>query len=124
MFTREIREWLGHLALSLLIGCVVGALAYLVARAGFTGYLLYQQQQFVQETVGLLRNGGGIEGLAGSNLRELRQQVEALDAQYTRLSVQIGLIMAALTAVASYIRLEYRAYDARNAAGQYVPESE
>lgn len=99
------RDWLGRVALSLLLGVLVGLLGYLVARAFTTGYLFYQQQQFVQETLGVLR-ADGVESLGQSNLRELRQLVTALEAQYRRLSVQIGFACGALGAAISYIMFE------------------
>lgn len=106
--SEETRAWLVRLLLSLLIALTAGALGYLVARALSSAYLLYQQQQFIQETTGVL-GGGGIEALANSNLRALRQTVAALEAQYTRLSIQIGFACAALAAVISYIWLERHA---------------
>lgn len=83
---------------------LVGGLVYLVARAIGGVALLAQQQELLREAAGALR--GGVEGLAGSNLREVRLQVQQIDARYERLSLLAGFITAALATVASYLWLE------------------
>lgn len=103
---RGLRAWVGRVMLSLGAALLAGVLAYLLARAITTVYLFYQQQQFVQETAAVLR-GGGIEALANSNIRELRQQVAALEASYASLSMQVGFAAAALGAVLSYVWQEW-----------------
>ncbi|MCG8346463.1 MAG: hypothetical protein MI924_01620 [Chloroflexales bacterium] len=104
----DTQDWLKRLALSLLIAGLVGALGYLVARAISTAYLFYQQQQFFQETASLLQ-GGGVPALADSNLRELRFLAEALNAQYHRLSIQLGFAAAAIGGIGCFVWLERRA---------------
>jgi hypothetical protein len=103
-----LRFWLQRLLYSLLIGLLAGLLSYLVARACTSAYLLYQQQQFVQDTLGLLR-GGDLRDLATSDLRDVRMLVDRLEAQYQRLSIQIGFAGAAAAAILSYLRMEYAA---------------
>jgi hypothetical protein len=127
----DTRAWLKRLTLSLLIAALVGALGYLVTRAITTAYLFYQQQQFFQETASILQ-GGGVPALADSNLRELRLLVEALNAQYNRLSIQLGFAAAAISGIGSFIWLERRAArketddpwedDARNQHRSRVPK--
>jgi hypothetical protein len=109
----DTRAWLKRLTLSLLIAALVGALGYLVTRAITTAYLFYQQQQFFQETASILQ-GGGVPALADSNLRELRLLVEALNAEYNRLSIQLGFAVAAIGGIGSFIWLE------RGAAGEEI----
>lgn len=106
-FSAETRAWLIRVAISLLAAAVAGALAYLLARAAGRAYLLYQQQQAFRELGGLL--GGGIEGLASSNLRQARLLIAQLDARYSRISAQIGVIAACIVAIISYLWLERRA---------------
>src|SRR5690349_37268 len=76
----EVRGWLVRVALSLVAALLVGALVYLVARALGGVALLVQQQELLREAAGALR--GGVEGLAGSNLREVRLRVQQIDARY------------------------------------------
>jgi hypothetical protein len=101
------RGWLARVALSLAAALLVGALAYLVARAIGGVALLAQQQELLREAAGALR--GGVEGLAGGNLREVRLRVQQIDARYEQLSLLAGFVSAALAAVASYLWLERRA---------------
>jgi hypothetical protein len=108
-FSPDTRAWLARVGLSLLIALAAGGLAYLVARAIGSVYLFYQQQQFYREVAELLR-GGGVEALAGSNLRQLRRQVAQLNAQYNLVCAQIGFGCAAVAAAVSYLRLERRAH--------------
>jgi hypothetical protein len=102
----ELRNWVGRLLLCLLLGVLAGLLAYLLTRALTTAYLFYQQQQFVQASAEVLR--GGVEALAESDLRELRQRVEALDAYYHLLSMRVGFGVAVVAAVFSYLALSWR----------------
>ena len=101
------RGWLARVALSLAAALLVGALAYLVARAIGGVALLVQQQELLREAAGALR--GGVEGLAGSNLREVRLRVQQIDARYEQLSLLAGFASAALAAAASYLWMERRA---------------
>jgi hypothetical protein len=102
----DVRGWLARIALSLAVALLAGTLAFLVARA-VTGVTLFaQQQQFLSEAASALR--GGVPGLANSNLREARLQVQRLDAQNEQLSLLIGFAIAALSAVASYLWMERR----------------
>jgi hypothetical protein len=98
--------------LSLAAALLVGALVYLVARAIGGVALLAQQQELLREAAGALR--GGVEGLAGSNLREVRLQVQQIDARYEQLSLLAGFVSAALAAAACYLWLERRAEDRRS----------
>ncbi len=102
----ELLTWLGRVGLSLLIGLAAGAMAYLVSRGIASVVLFIQQQQFFADVAGALR--GGIEGLAGSDLRSARLQVQQLDSQYRQISLIIGFGMAALATPLSYLRLERR----------------
>jgi hypothetical protein len=101
------RAWLTRIALSLLFATTAGALAYLVARAATSLMLFIRQQQFLSEVAGALR--GGVMGLAGGDLRNMRLLVQQLDAQNERLSMLIGFAVAAVVCVASYLWLEWRA---------------
>src|SRR5262245_50593332 len=107
--TADLCSWLARVALSLAAALLVGALVYLVARAIGGVALLAQQQELLREAAGALR--GGVEGLAGSNLREVRLRVQQIDARYEQLSLVAGFISAALAAVASYLWLERRTED-------------
>jgi hypothetical protein len=107
--TADVRSWLARVALSLSAALLVGALVYLVARAIGGVALLAQQQELLREAAGALR--GGVEGLAGSNLREVRLLVQQIDARYERLSLLAGFVSAALAAAASYLWLEQRTED-------------
>jgi hypothetical protein len=118
-----MRSWLHHLALSLLIGLLVGVLGYLGTRALTSTYLLYQQQQFVQETLGVLR-GGGVESLAGSNLRELRQHVQSLEARYQQWSLRAGMALAGFAAVASYLWMERQGWKRQHSRSSEPPAAQ
>ncbi len=107
MLTQEIRAWLKNLAASILIALLVGTLCYLIARATTSAHLLYQQQQAIQHTSALLREGEGLTALRDSNLRDIRRQMDMLHAHYQRLSLSIGLGAAVLSALGSYLWLEY-----------------
>jgi hypothetical protein len=100
------RGWLGRVALSLAIALLVGALAYLVSRAIGNVLLFLRQQELLGEVAGALQ--GGIEGLGASNLREVRQRLQEIDARNEQISLLIGFAAAALGAVASYVWLERR----------------
>ncbi len=102
----DVRGWLARIALSLAVALLAGTLAFLVARAVTDVTLFAQQQQFLSEAASALR--GGVPGLANSNLREARLQVQRLDAQNEQLSLLIGFAIAALSAVASYLWMERR----------------
>ena len=102
----DIRGWLARIALSLAVALLAGALAFLVARAVTDVTLFAQQQQFLSEAASMLR--GGVPGLANSNLREARLQVQRLDEQNEQLSLLIGFAIAALSAVVSYLWMERR----------------
>jgi hypothetical protein len=105
----DLRGWLVRVALSLAAALLVGALVYLIARAIGGVALLAQQQELLREAAGALR--GGVEGLAGSNLREVRLRVQQIDARYEQLSLLAGFASAALAAVVSYLWLERRIED-------------
>jgi hypothetical protein len=69
--------------------------------------LFLRQQELLREVVGALQ--GGVAGLGASNLREVRQRLQELDARNEQISLLIGLAAAAVGAVASYVWLERRA---------------
>ena len=102
----DTRGWIARIALSLAFALLAGALAFLVARAIGGVILFAQQQEFLREAAGAMR--GGIPGLADGNLREMRLQVQQLDADNQRLSLLIGFAVAALAALASYLWMERR----------------
>jgi hypothetical protein len=103
----NMHAWLTRVALSLAAAAVAGGLAYLVARSVTSVMLFVRQQQFLREVAGALR--GGVLGLASGDLRAMRLLVQRLDAQNEQLSLLIGFAAAAAVAVASYLRLEWRA---------------
>lgn len=113
-----IIAWLLHMFISMLIALVAGALAFVIARGATSAVLFIQQQQFFSAAASVMR--GGIAGLGGSNLRDLRRLVEQLDWQYETLSLAIGFAVAGVTAVASYIWQERRAARARHRVGEQV----
>jgi hypothetical protein len=98
--------WLGRVALSLAIALLAGALAFLLSRAAGNVLLFLRQQEMLREVAGALQ--GGIEGLGASNLREVRQRLQAIDARNEQISLLIGFAAAGLAAVASYLWLERR----------------
>jgi hypothetical protein len=100
-------SWLLRIALSLALALLAGALAFLVARAAGNVLLFLRQQELLREVVGALQ--GGVAGLGASNLREVRQRLQELDARNEQISLLIGLAAAAVGAVASYVWLERRA---------------
>jgi hypothetical protein len=102
----DMRGWLVRVVLSLGAALLAGALVYLVARAIGGVALLAQQQELLREAASALR--GGVEGLAGSNLREVRLRVQQTDARYEQLSLLAGFASAALAAAVSYLWLERR----------------
>ena len=110
--TADARSWLARVVLSLAAALLAGALVYLVARAIGGVALLAQQQELLREAAGALR--GGVEGLAGSHLREVRLRVQQIDARYEQLSLVAGFASAALAATASYLWLERRTEDRRS----------
>lgn len=97
-------QWLRHVALALLAALAAGALVFLAARGVGAAALFAQQQSLLREVAGTL--GGGIEGLAGGDLRAVRRELERLDAEYWRLSLAAGTLAAALAAATTYLRLE------------------
>lgn len=99
--------WLRRVGLALAAALGAGALAFLVARGVGAVVLFVQHQQLLREVAGVV--GGGIEGLAGADLRAVRLQLQLLDAEYERLSLLLGTAAAAAAAVATYVRLERRA---------------
>lgn len=105
--SQERRAWLAHIATSLAGALGVGVLAYLVARAITSVQLFIQHQQLLREASGALR--GGIDGLAGTDLRAVRQALQQLDAQNEQISLLAGFLAAAIAAVAIYLWLERRA---------------
>lgn len=105
--TVETRAWLGRLLLSALLAIGAGLFAYLLARAATTAYLFYQQQQFFRE-IATIMQAGSIEELAMSNIRQLRQIVRSLEAQYQQLSIQIGFAVGTVSAVGIYLWIERR----------------
>ena len=104
------RGWLARIGISLTIALLCGGLAYLIARA-ITGVVLFvRQQQLLHEIVSAFQ--GGVEGLAGGNLRAIRLLVQQIDARNEQLSLLIGFGAAMLAVVASYLWLERRATQA------------
>jgi hypothetical protein len=102
----DLRGWLIRVGLSLAAALLAGALVYLIARAIGGVALLAQQQELLREATNALR--GGVEGLAASNLREIRLRVQQIDARYEQLSLLAGFAAAALAAAASYLWMERR----------------
>jgi hypothetical protein len=102
----DLRGWLIRVGLSLAVALLAGALAYLIARAIGGVALLAQQQELLREATSALR--GGVEGLAASNLHEVRLRVQQIDARYEQLSLLAGFAAAALAAAASYLWMERR----------------
>jgi hypothetical protein len=96
--------WLRRVALSLGAALAAGALVFLAARGAAAVALFVQQQELLGQVAGTL--GGGIEGLAGGDLRAARRELERLDAEYWRLSLAAGTVAAALAATVVYLRLE------------------
>jgi hypothetical protein len=103
----ETRAWLARVALSAGIALAAGLVAYLVARAVAGVALLAQHQQLLGEVAGAFR--GGIDALAGGDLRELRRAAQQIEARAQRNSLLIGFAAAALAVVISYVWLERRA---------------
>jgi hypothetical protein len=101
-------NWLRHVAIALLAALAGGVLVFLAARGVGAVLLFVQQQALLGEVAGTL--GGGIEGLANGDLRAARRALELLDDQYWRLSLAAGAVGAALTATATYLRLERDAH--------------
>lgn len=106
VLTVELRQWLTRIALSGVCGVSVGGLAFLIARAVTNVLLFVRHRQFLGEVAGAL--SGGVEGLAGGNLRAVRLLVQRIDAEYELLSLMIGFGVAAVVAVGSYVWLEWR----------------
>jgi len=105
------RGWLARIGISLVIALLCGGLAYLLARA-ITGVALFvRQQQLLREVASAFQ--GGVEGLAGGNLRAVRLLVQQVDARNEQLSLLIGFGAAALAVVTSYLWLERRAAQAQ-----------
>lgn len=96
--------WLRHLALALLAALMAGLLVFVAARGVGAALLFWQQQELFGQVAGTL--GGGIEGLAGTDLRAARRELQRLDADYWRTSVLAGALAAALAGVGVYLRLE------------------
>jgi hypothetical protein len=105
--SQERRAWLARIVISLAGALGVGVLAYLVTRAITGARLFIQHQQLVREASSALR--GGIDGLAGSNLRAVRQMLEQLDAQNQQISLLAGFLAAAVAVAGIYLWLEWRA---------------
>jgi hypothetical protein len=105
----DTRGWLMRVALSLAAALLAGALAFLVARAIGSVLLFAQEQELLREAASAMR--GGILGLAEGNLRQVRLQLQQLDAWNEQLSLLIGFAAAALAALASYFWLERRTED-------------
>jgi hypothetical protein len=104
---QERRAWIARIAISLAGALGVGVLAYLVTRAITSAQLFIQHQQLVREASSALR--GGIDGLAGSNLRAVRLLLEQLDAQNRQISLLAGFLAAAIAVAVIYLWLEWRA---------------
>src|SRR5262245_19009889 len=103
ILNQETRGWLARIGIRLVTGLLCGGLASLIAR-GIGGVALFvQQQQLLREVASAFQ--GGVEGLAGGNLRAVRQ----LDARNEQVSLAIGFGAGALAVVASYLWLERRA---------------
>ena len=105
----ELRAWLGRLAIAGLLGIAIGLLAYTLARAGTSVWLLFEQQALIQELGTTIQGNAGIEGLAQGNLRQLRIVLESQARYYAQLSAQIGFGSGALSMLLSYLWLERRA---------------
>jgi hypothetical protein len=98
------RSELRRIAVALAAALAAGALVFVAARGIAAAALFVQQQQLLREVAGVL--GGGIEGLAGGDLRAVRRELQRLDAEYERLSLLAGALAAALAAALAYLRQE------------------
>jgi hypothetical protein len=105
----DMRRWLARVALSLVVALLAGALAFLIARAAGSVALFAQQQDLLREASSALR--GGVEALGAGNLREVRLQVQQIDARNERMSLLIGFGAAGLAAVVTFLWLERRTED-------------
>jgi predicted PurR-regulated permease PerM len=108
-----VRFWAARLLTSLLVALLIGGFVYIVGRGIGSAALLYEQQQLFGDLTNALR--GGIEGLAESNLgnlREMRQTIQQRDAEYQQRSIIVGLVSAAVAAVFCYLKLEQQAISA------------
>jgi hypothetical protein len=103
----SLGAWLRRVALSLVFACLCGLLAYLVARAVGGAALLVQQQALIGQLGAALR--GGIEALAGSDIRAVRLELQRLDAAYQRFALLCGFAAAAAGGALGYLWLERRA---------------
>jgi hypothetical protein len=95
--TRETRAWLGRIALSIGFALAAGLAIYLLARAVGSVTLFVRHQDLLRKMATAL--SGGLDGLAGGDLRGARQLLEQLDARNELISLIVGFLAAALAAV-------------------------
>lgn len=102
----DLRQWLSRLAIALVIGLLAGVMAYLIARAVGSAWLLISQQALLEATRQVLREG--VIGLANTNLRELRLAAEAQQRMCAEVSLWIGLGSGLMAAIGALVRMELR----------------
>lgn len=102
--TDTFQSWLGRLLLALAIGCLVGILAYLAARAIGSVWLLLNQQELINATRQALQQG--VMGLADTNLRALRLAAEAQQYHISEVSTWFGFGTGLIAAIIAFVRLE------------------
>lgn len=100
-------RWLRRVGASLLAALVAGLLVYLVMRGATGIWLFVRQQQLLREVLGTVQ--GGLDAPPNGDLRALRRELQALDAQNDFVSAVAGFAAAAVAAPASYLWLERRA---------------
>jgi hypothetical protein len=95
-------SWLRRILLALVIGIVLGGVAYLTAR-GVAGAVLLSQQGEILGSIG----GFSLDAPPASDLRALRKELRALEAAYQQLSIVVGIAIGLLAAIIAYLRMEY-----------------
>ncbi len=104
--TDTFQSWLGRLLLALVVGCLIGLLAYLAARAVGSVWLLLHQQELINATRQALQQG--VMGLADTNLRALRLAAEAQQYHISEVSTWFGFGTGFIAAIIAFVRLESR----------------
>jgi hypothetical protein len=95
-------SWLRRILLALLIGIVLGGVAYLTAR-GVAGAVLLSQQGEILGSIG----GFSLDAPPASDLRALRRELRAIEATYQQISILVGIVIGLLSAIVAYLRMEY-----------------
>jgi hypothetical protein len=103
-----MRAWGVRIAVSVLVGVMLGVLAFGVSRGISGAWLLWSEQAALRDMSGVVL--GGLDGPPATDVRALRRSLAQQASAAHELGVRIGYGVAAVGTLACFLWLERRAW--------------